>query len=85
MPPESDVEPLGLYMSSHHPKIHFTSSNLAMKFIAQCSLSLGLQSTSHCHGQLQPLLWGTVNGQGLIGFALCVTVNRTFRSIMSMT
>ena len=34
MPPESGVEGLGLYMSNHHPKIHFTPSNLVMKFIA---------------------------------------------------
>jgi hypothetical protein len=34
MPPESDMEGLGLYMSNHHPKIHFKRSNLAMKFIA---------------------------------------------------
>ena len=34
VPPESDVEGLGLYMSNHHPEIHLISSNLAMKFIA---------------------------------------------------
>jgi len=34
MPPESDVEGLGLYMSNHHPKIHFTSSNPTTKIIA---------------------------------------------------
>ena len=34
MPPESDVEGLGLYMSNHRPKIHFTYINLAMRFIA---------------------------------------------------
>ena len=34
MPPESDVEGLGLYMSNLHPEMHLTSSNLAMKFIA---------------------------------------------------
>ena len=36
MPPESDVEGLGLYVSNYHPKIYFTSSNSAMKFIAHC-------------------------------------------------
>ena len=34
MPPGSDVEDLEPYMSNHHPKIHFTPSNLAIKFIA---------------------------------------------------
>ena len=33
MLPESDVEGLEPYMSNHHPKIPFTPSNLAMKFI----------------------------------------------------
>ena len=64
---EFDAEGFAPYTSNHDPNIRFTlqiSSNEV-----HGSLSLGSQSTSRYHGQLQPLLWGAVSGQALIGFA----------------
>ena len=52
-----------------HPIIILTSA-LHFKSINEIhgSQSLESQSTSRYHGQLQPSLWGTVNGPRLISF-----------------
>ena len=82
MPLGFDVEGLELSTSSHHPKRYVSDSRSIDDF--DSSPSLGSLNTSHYHGQLQPSLWGTVEGVINDEFGLYI-VNSTFCSSMSTT